>query len=138
MIFVEGELSAISGRAVRRVDMLIVPGGGDLDGVRVVAAGGESAIWALLLVLSLDDVDVAGTVVGKLSEDEMTEMTFCCSTSVTLELGDEFSVDIIRLCALLKEGGVRSKSDDHPFSHVLPGCVTLDPANLAICCRLHR
>lgn len=64
MIFVEGELSAISGRAVRRVDMLMVPGGGDLEGVCVVGGGGggggggESVIWDEVVVV--DVVEAGG------------------------------------------------------------------------------
>lgn len=90
-------MRAISGRAVRRPDMLIVPGGGDLDGVRVVA-GGESGIcaaWGFVSLL-LDDVDVGADgcwLVGEISEG-MTGMTFC-STSAELGFGgSEFSVDI--------------------------------------------
>lgn len=100
MIFVEGELSAISGRAVRRLVMLIVPGGGDLDGVRVVVAGGggggECVIWDWggLSLEGVVDVGV-GAGGGKIS-GEMTVMT-SCSMSVRLGLrfwGSESSVDI--------------------------------------------
>lgn len=118
MIFVEGELSAMSGRAVRRLVMLMVPGGGDLDGVRAVAEGGaggggegegDSVIWdwgwillLLLLVLwSLEGIDVVAEagggcwLVGEFSE-EMTVMTSCSMSARVGQgiLGDESLVAI--------------------------------------------
>lgn len=114
MIFVEGELSAMSGRAVRRLVMLMVPGGGDLDGEPAVAEGGggggegegDSVIWdwgwMRLLLLSLEGIDVVAEagggcgLVGEFSE-EMTVMTSCSmSARVGLGiLGDESLVAII-------------------------------------------